>query len=207
MRHFRFTIASLIGLVLFAAISAAALRAANDFWDCIVSSLTLGCLLVSVLLAIHRTGPRRAFWIGFALFGGVYLLASLVPSVEARLLTTTALARLDEKMPGRLTTGVSIQGKRWLRVAFSPQGNQLAANQNGTIQLWDATNGRLLAGPGGNTASFLRIGHSLLAVVLGYIGGFLSRYFATSGDRQNAEAELATPPASTPAAPSEKEES
>src|SRR4051794_40629852 len=65
MRLFRFTIANLLGLVLFVAVSFAALRQADNLWDSTAFSLTLGLLLASVLLAIHRTEGRRAFWLGF----------------------------------------------------------------------------------------------------------------------------------------------
>ena len=101
MRCIRFNIASLLIVVLFVAVGFAALRESNDLWDSGLFTLTLTVLLVSMLLAIHRTEARRAFWIGFALFGWIYLGLSLVPSIESRLLTTKAIAYLDSKVPGR----------------------------------------------------------------------------------------------------------
>ena len=91
MRRFRFSIAAMLGVVLFAAVAVAALRQADALWDSTLFSLALGLLALAVLLAVHRTGGRRAFWLGFALVGGAYLGASLVPPVEARLLTTGPL--------------------------------------------------------------------------------------------------------------------
>src|SRR3954454_6558962 len=102
MRRPRFTIASLLGLVVFVAVSFAALREASDIWDSGVLGVTLALLLTSVILAVHRNGQRRAYRLGFALFGWAYLLMSLVPPVEARLPTTKALAYLDSKVPGRI---------------------------------------------------------------------------------------------------------
>ena len=101
MRRIRFTIASLLVVVLFIGVGFAALRESNDLWDSGVFTLTLGVLLISILLAVHRTESRRAFWLGFALFGWIYLGLSLVPSIESRLITTKALAYLDSKVPGR----------------------------------------------------------------------------------------------------------
>ena len=49
-----------------------------------VFSLTLLTLITAVLLAIHRGGKRRAFWLGFALFGGSYLIASLIVQIPVR---------------------------------------------------------------------------------------------------------------------------
>ena len=66
-------------------------------------------LLISILLAVHRTESRRAFWLGFALFGWCYLALSLVPSIESRFLTTKALAYLDSKVPGRSLGVYTIQ--------------------------------------------------------------------------------------------------
>ena len=104
MSRFRFTIRSIVWLVVFLGVAIAALRESNDAWDCGVFGLTLLILLTSVLLAIHRRERNRAFWLGFVLFGGVYLLSSLVPPIEARLPTNKLLAFLDAKVPGRART-------------------------------------------------------------------------------------------------------
>ena len=192
MRHIRFTIASLLGLVLFVAVAFAALRRADDLWDSTLFSLTLGLLLASVLLAIHRAESRRAFWLGFALFGGAYLGASLIPPVEARLLTTRALIYLDSKVPGRDSTATL--SLRWptspppsntvYSVAFTPDGRTLSStDQGGTIRLWDAATGKLIGGPIGTSENFLRIGHSLTALVLAFLGGHLSRSLYARGHR------------------------
>ncbi len=101
MRRFRFHIGSLLVLVLLMGVGFAALREANDVWDGGVFTLTLGVLLISILLAVHRMGSRRAFWIGFALFGWSYIGLASIPQVAARLVTTKALAYLDSKIPGR----------------------------------------------------------------------------------------------------------
>ena len=56
-------------LVLLLGVGFAALRESNEIWDSSVFSITLSVLLISILLAIHRAEKRRAFWLGFALFG------------------------------------------------------------------------------------------------------------------------------------------
>src|SRR5262245_698361 len=109
----RFSIASLLGLVLFVAIGFAGLRAASDVWDSGVFGATLLALLIAVLLVVHRTGEGRAFWVGVALFGWAYLVACLVPPIESRLPTTRGLAYLDSKVSSRPNTVIA--------VAFSPQ--------------------------------------------------------------------------------------
>ncbi len=184
MRRFRFNIASLLLVVLLLGFGFAALRESSEGWDSGLFTVTLGTLLVSILLSIHRTESRRAFWLGFALFGSGYLGLSLIPSIESRLITSKALTYLDSKVPGRTQSLFTIRvtgtitgtvGNQVQAVAFSPQGNQLATSSLGTVRLWDATTGRLLGGWAGTTENFVRIGHSLLALLAGWLGGLLSR--------------------------------
>jgi hypothetical protein len=101
MKRIRFTIASLLALILVLGVGFAALRESTDLWESGLLTLTLGVLLISILLAVHRTESRRAFWIGFALFGWIYLGLTLMPSIESRLLTSKALAYLDSKVLSR----------------------------------------------------------------------------------------------------------
>ena len=69
MRLPRFKIRSLLGVVFLIAIAIAALRAADDLWDGVMLVLTFLSLMTAILLATHRTDRRRAYWLGFALFG------------------------------------------------------------------------------------------------------------------------------------------
>jgi hypothetical protein len=101
MNRIRFNIAGLLIVVLFVAEGFAALRESTELWDSGLLTMTLMVLLCSILLAIHRHDARRAFWVGFALFGAGYLALSLIPSIESRLMTTKGLAYLDSTVPGR----------------------------------------------------------------------------------------------------------
>src|ERR1017187_6400229 len=73
MRRFRFHLGTLVILVLLLGVGFAALRESNEIWDSSIFIITLGLLLISILLAIYRTDKRRAFWLGFAVFGSAYL--------------------------------------------------------------------------------------------------------------------------------------
>jgi hypothetical protein len=183
MRRFRFHIGGILILVLLLGVGFAALREADDIWDSMVLSATAGVLLVSVLLLIHRKAEKRAFWAGFALLGWGYVGLTLLPSVEPRLLTTKALAFLDSKVPGRPAV---ITGQAWggagtaspppNYIAFSPQGNLVAGTTTSTsIRVWNVSTGNLLGSGSGTTENFLRIGHSLLALIVAWLGGKLSR--------------------------------
>jgi hypothetical protein len=181
MRRFRFHLGTLVILVLFFGVGLAALRESNDTWDSGMFTLTLGVLLTSILLAIHRPEKRRVFWLGFALFGLTYLGLSLLPSIESTLITTTALAYLDSKVPGRpvafyVVTSYSRTGLNQVsNGTLASNGIKTPSAGQDPIRLWDASTGKVLGGWGGTTVNFVRIGHSLFALLVGWLGGQLSR--------------------------------
>jgi hypothetical protein len=193
MHRFRFNIASLLGVILVLGVGIAALRESSDLWESGVFSLTLAALLISIVLAVHRTESKRAFWIGFALFGWFYLGFALVPSIESRLITTKSLAYVRSKVferslkitkvrhsgNRRLVSWMSLESKtrRVQSVVFSPNGNQLATSSQENVRVWDVATGRLLGGWSGTTENFVRIGHSLLSLIAAILGGYLSHHF------------------------------
>ena len=54
-------------------------------------------------------------------------------------------------------------------------GIQTATAGQDQVRLWDAATGKLLGGWSGTTENFVRIGHSLFALLAGWLGGQLSR--------------------------------
>jgi hypothetical protein len=70
----RFGLASLLGTVGVIALGLAGLFSATTFWTSAAATLTLAILLGAALGARLLTGRDRAFCLGFALFGGVYLV-------------------------------------------------------------------------------------------------------------------------------------
>ena len=179
-------------LFLLLGVGFAALRESNETWDSSIFSMTLGVLLISILLAVHHLGSRKAFWLGFAVFGSAYVGLSLVPSIEPRLITTKALAFLDSKMPRSIPVGLAFYGSMHLYVGNDLQPNVLYFNRGkGTYEDVTAVAGsnpaskqawfpNILAGPSltgssGTTENFVRIGHSLLALIAAFVGGHLSR--------------------------------
>jgi hypothetical protein len=202
MTRFRCTIAGLLSLVLFLALGFAALRQATDLWDSAVVSATLVVLSASVLLTVHRTESKRAFWLGFALLGWIYFGASWIPAIEAHLLTTKGLAYLDSQVPGRdtatlLTMNMNLVPKPgtggYQTFAFSGTGSSPALGAPVAVQVLNANTGAVLIGSSGTTENFLRIGHSILALVFAYVGGHFSRWLFARG--RTATSGGALPPA------------
>jgi hypothetical protein len=208
MTRFRFNIASLLVIIFILGVGLAALRESSEVWQSALFTLTIGVLLVSALFAIHRTEMRRAFWIGFALFGSAYLGLSLVPSIESRLITTRALAFLDSKISRSFPLTIidfDNDGSMDLLVANNSQPMSLDVNNgNGTFQdVTSATgsntswvlNALAVASPkgsSGTTESFVQIGHSLLALIAAFLGGLLSRYLHTK-TKQGTSAPVPAP--------------
>src|SRR5262249_23763078 len=75
--RFRLSIAGMLGVVAVVALWLTSLRVASPFSVSVAATITLGLLLTGVLGALLLRGPGRGFWLGFALFGGVYLLLVL----------------------------------------------------------------------------------------------------------------------------------
>jgi hypothetical protein len=185
MRRFRFHLGTLVILVLLMGIGLAALRESTGLWDNSIFSITLSMLPISILLAVHSFGPRRAFWVGFALFGSAYLGLSIVPSIQFRLITTTGLVYLDSKVTRPIPRSVALYN---LLVGNESQPDALFLNQSdGTFDDMPLVTGskpwfsNILAGPplagsSGTSENFVRIGHSLLALMAAFVGGLISRY-------------------------------
>jgi hypothetical protein len=168
MKRIRFNIASLLGVIWVLGVGFAALRESSDLWESGIFSVTLGMLSISILLAVYRTEQTRAFWIGFAVFGWIYLALALMPSTESGLITTRALTYVDSKVPGR-PLDILLTLPELIRFA---NVNRLDINTPDIVTLAKV---ELLVGWSGTTENFVRIGHSLLALLASWVGGQLSR--------------------------------
>jgi hypothetical protein len=94
MRRFRFSIASLLVLILVTGLGLAALRSPSWLWAGVMINLDLAVLTIAVLGAIYRRGTKRAYWLGLALGGWIYFSLGFCPWLTTELgpqLLTTAL--------------------------------------------------------------------------------------------------------------------
>lgn len=73
MNWIRFHLASVMALVLFVAVSLAALRSASPAWASMLFTLATALPLAAILKAVSCRGVERLPWIGFAIFGLGYL--------------------------------------------------------------------------------------------------------------------------------------
>jgi hypothetical protein len=73
MRSIRFSIAGLMGFILVVALVAAAMRNPTAISSGFVAMATRGIFCIALVGAVCRKGAQRAWWVGFASFGWIYL--------------------------------------------------------------------------------------------------------------------------------------
>src|SRR6516165_8500643 len=93
----RSSIRTLMAYVFVTAVGLSAIRNANEFWATVLTIVALASVCGAVLGAILLRGRERAWWLGFAVLGGVYLLVSLSP-LRYRLGTTHLLEYVHAKV-------------------------------------------------------------------------------------------------------------
>jgi hypothetical protein len=95
--------ASMVGIVLLA-VALASLRYASPVWAGAVLLATQAALGLAILGVVYRAGARRAFWLGFAIFGWGYLF-QLVGGSDERPVSYSRygkmLVRNDDSDPPR----------------------------------------------------------------------------------------------------------
>jgi hypothetical protein len=166
----RFSIATLMAVVLVCGVAVAALRHASDTWAGVMLALTLFMLGIALLGILTLRDARRAFWQGFALFGWGYLALTTGPwaaeQVGPRLPTTHLLGYSF----GRLypEPGVIIDSPV---IVSSP-----ASSVKTHIEI-AADRGIVFIAAGGNLDQFVRVGHCLFALLAALVGGLIARWF------------------------------
>jgi hypothetical protein len=204
----RFSIASLLAWVALLGLGIAALRSGSPLWANAWFSLAIGALTVAILAAVYRRGSRRAYWVGFASCGWVYMLLALGPwneSLVGPYLVTTAVLDLlyphvvppDAPAPaagGTTTTPAPSamvragQGgmKVWLTGGFG--GMAAPFPPRSPWASWTETDretgfGTRLGGVSYSIPfSFRRIGHSLFCLLAALAGGALTRHLYSTRD-------------------------
>jgi hypothetical protein len=181
MKRFRYSIRTLMGGVVLMGVAFAGLRSPTPFWANLSFSLVLAGLILAVPTAVYRRGERRAFWVGFATFGWVYFVLTLLPWFETeigfQLFSTTLLDLLAPYVVKKellLRNYVGSFNPPFDPVAPSPwqHWNLPELPPNAPWQMGYAT----LISPG----LYLRIGHAVFCVMVAFLGGEAVRYLAAT---------------------------
>jgi hypothetical protein len=158
MRSIHFSIARLMAMVLALALAFAALRTASDTSMGVTLLVTRAILGIAIVGAICRNGAERAFWLGFAVCGLVYVRCSLEPYPAWPSLPSHRIL----EVLGRVMRVPSDPG----RTRLGPVG--------------EISNAESLR------RSFFKIGHSLWTLVFAGLGGLLARFlFGRGADQSN----------------------
>jgi hypothetical protein len=184
MRRPQFSLWWLLGLTALVAVACTALMNASDTWAMLLHSALLGLLLMGVLRAVYRHGPVRAFWIGFALFGWVYLI--LVYWVHYN---SQFADEFNNPAGSQLaTTRLLQQGyDHVLPLVRKPPAN--AGKGSGGFGAGGGSGGGFFGGgPAPNSdypdqQTFMRVGQPLCALLLALVGGWIARGLEQSRGR------------------------
>jgi hypothetical protein len=173
-------------LIVLVAVGISALRFASDLWAGLLLLATLATLGTAILGVVYRRESKRAFALGFVLFGGGYLVMAIGPwfadHIEPRLPTTQALARLHSQVASRPTSMTLTSTAMPSGGSTIPLPNKITVDH--AIPIGTTGNytyiKRLVgfATPGAsNYQPFLRVGHCLFAFLAGLMGGWVARWF------------------------------
>jgi hypothetical protein len=95
----RISIRTLMAFVVVSAVGLAALRNGGELWVAILLLLALAAAGVAILGAALMRGREQAWWLGFVVFEGAYLVAALGP-MRPELATTLALSYVHSRIDG-----------------------------------------------------------------------------------------------------------
>lgn len=190
----RYSLRAGMGLVLFAAVGFAALRFPSATSASLMFSATVLALGIATLGALLLTGRRRAFCMGAAVFGGGYLALAFGDSRDL-LATTPILGKLDVLLGG-LEVDETVSDAVFLRRTMLDLIGTVPSPGEATAFAADPDPGKrakvidrlvlsrwMAAAPTWDTASFMRIGHCLFAILIALVGGLIGRFIEARRER------------------------
>jgi hypothetical protein len=176
------------------ALSLVALRSASATWVAVSLLGAMTVLTSSVLLAIYRRGARRAYWVGFATFGCLYLLLPFASWTLAQVAATDNLLA-SNNLP---TQQLSSATYHWLydkafEKYYASQGGGYAGSAPGMGMSsgMDPYGGPSMmptgwgmaptAPPGPNERDFVHVAHAVWTLLLATLGGCLAYWIYRTG--------------------------
>jgi hypothetical protein len=185
MRWLRVPIAGLMLSVLPVGVGLAALRDPSELWASALFTLTLLALLVSVLGTVARRGASQMAFLGFALFGGSYLVLAFGPWAWVNpdglrpppLVTRMLLAHVRESKVGPVANWPEIR----LDASWYNHAQQLAYGP-ADLTIMPPPSG-VPVSPGSlylvfDVSPYKQIAHSVLALLAGTLGAIAGRIVA-----------------------------
>jgi hypothetical protein len=192
----RFSIRTLMAVIVIAALAMAALKNANAFLSGILLLVTLAVIGFAMLGATTMRGRQRHWWRGFALFSGCYLALALGPlpreTFRPLLGTTHLLGQLHERMhPAMVQVAenlITLQFERKKKTSYRESLLSRTTKSDPTIlglqgQLISLDQQIAALKSGATYDQFQQAGHSLFALLSGLLGGTVAVWFYARCER------------------------
>jgi hypothetical protein len=164
----RFSLKTMLLLCTAIAVSVAGLLNANVAWAAFFYTAAFIGVLTGFVGALVRRGPERAFWIGFALFGGGYFALALVGENS---LARFAPDRQQVQEPKLGTTQLLI----WIQAQLQPRTKATANLPQGAVSFSPYGYSYVANTPSGY---FIEVGHSIFTLLLALLGGWIAMQFS-----------------------------
>jgi hypothetical protein len=189
MREVHLSIAGMLWIVAVVGLWLASLRSLSTLSTSIAATITLASLLTGVLAVVLLRGKAQAFWLGFVLFGTVYLL----------------LVNWDwigGQFGHDLTAGLSDFGERLVppdpnignpAAVFAPQPGATPAPARMPVVYYESAQQRAI-----RLGNFVQIGRMSLCLLFALAGGGIARLLAGSAGRSREEQRDSRSPSSVP---------
>ena len=199
----RFSVRTLMALIVVCAVGLAALRSANEVWAGIMPLVALATVGTAAMGAFILRGWERHWWAGFAFFGGTYLTLAVAPwlsdTVQPQLGTSQLLRHAHERMyPSALpplgdAELVALQNERSELSSHLQRAKQVArhANDPTLVAAKKAlANIQTRLAAHSNAAptydQFRRVCLSLSSLLSGLLGGTVALWFYARRERHEA---------------------
>ena len=180
MKRTRFSIAGLMGFVVIVALGFGGLKEATPMWASACFTVAFVGLIAGSLIAFQARGRSRAFWTGFAVSGWIYFASMFAigspPRVNAPpLLIELLLDRMEPMIHPPFITSVLTSTATPITATTSIPTLPTAPPAAPFIVSF-------------NTAplNYRQVGHSLAALLVGYLGGSFSVFIAARRGRGEA---------------------
>lgn len=165
----RFSLLQLLAVLTVCALAAAGLARPTELAESLFFTFTLLAILAAAIAAAVLTGPARAYWLGFFMASASYLALVHVPDADEEVprhngpeFTTQLLRVLYNKIHAAT-----------FETIFTPDADWPDITDEGRLSLRIVGGQRIISD--GTSRSFMRIGHSAWALLLGGIAGHFAR--------------------------------
>lgn len=154
----RFSLKAMLAASSFIAVSVAGLKYANLHWSTFFYTGSFLLVLTAIVGALVCPWPTRAFWVGFAVFGGGYFWLAFMEDGQLKL-TVRGTA---ESRPRLATTRLLLWADQQLRPdPVIPAGVRRA----------------VFVGPRSVDAYFVQVGNGIFTILLALVGGAAGKLF------------------------------